>query len=411
MSSESLRRIFLVLNVGLAVTALVLAMQNLRGMHKAPVPAPQPMTVKASLTPAMVHYPDAKPAADQRRWIIDQLRAMGVPNKVLARIAMKDLDQRWNKYATEVSLKCRGNPEVLGALNLEIESKRDAEMRAALGEEGFKEWDTENMRREINRGAVPLNASETNVAYALWKKLQQRNLDLRLQKSKGAIDEAGAGQAYAKDLAEFQSQMKTLLGDERYAQSQGTGPAAIAANLKQDLASANPTPAQFQELLDTQQQWDALRAKLADGSQNDAEYAQRLADLDEARDEEYRRVLGPAVFDSLQKQQDPGYSQMKKYEAAWGLDDSKIDYVYSALKYYQKNAEDYQAQARALEEQGQKVDWDAISQNLAQFAQENQHALQSYLGEASYQKLKQNGVVQLDQPTRNLPNSPGVRRF
>ena len=76
--------------------------------------------------------------------------------------------------------------------------------------------------------------------------------------------------------------------------------------------------------------------------------------------------------DALQKEQDDAYSKMKKHAGIWGLDDDKIDYVYGALKYYEKSVQDYQAQARRLEAQGQNVDWDAGNKNLQQFSQQTE---------------------------------------
>lgn len=411
MNRDLLRRALVVVNIGLGVSAVILAWP--RGAVPASKFARASATPTHALTPEPTspHFPDTANPADQRRWLVDQLRAMGVPNEVLARVVMKDLDQRWNKRAAELTLKTRGDAEALTALNLEIERSRDADMRDALGEDGFKQWDTENMRREVDTGKVEFSPAETDAAYALWKKLRLRDLELRELKHQGKIDEAGAGEAYAKDVAEFQRRMKSLLGDERYAETQAVGPRAAAANLQQDLAKANPTDVQFQELLNTQQQYNDLRADLARQPHDDAAYVQRLKDLDEARDEEFRRVLGANAFDALQKQQDFSYSEMKKYEQNWGLDDAKIDYVYGALKYYQKTAEDYQADARALAAEGQTVDWDAVNKNLQRFAQQTRQALQSYVGPDSFDKLQRNGILQFNQPSGDLPNSSNGRPY
>jgi hypothetical protein len=108
-------------------------------------------------------------------------------------------------------------------------------------------------------------------------------------------------------------------------------------------------------------------------------------------------VLGTNIFDTLQKQQDIGYSRMKKYENIWELDDRKIDYVYGTVRYYEKSVQDYQSQARALEAQGQSVDWIAVNKNLQQFAQQTRQALQNYLGQDSFNKMQRNGVFQFDQ--------------
>jgi hypothetical protein len=117
----------------------------------------------------------------------------------------------------------------------------------------------------------------------------------------------------------------------------------------------NPSDSQFQDLLKAQQQLNDQRAALDQQFQDDPtspDYADQIQALDEARDQAYQQVLGTNAFDTLQKQQDDGYSKMKKYENTWGLDDNQIDSVYASIKYYQKSVQDYQAQAKALEAQG-----------------------------------------------------------
>ncbi len=174
------------------------------------------------------------------------------------------------------------------------------------------------------------------------------------------MDEADIAAAHDQAYAEFNRQMKALLGDERYAKSQQTDPDSAAAGLRQDFAKAEPTDSQFQQLLQTQQQWNDQRAALDkqfQDNQSSAAYEDQITALDTARDTEYQRVLGTNFFSALQKEQDPGYTKMKKYETIWSLDDSSIESVYGTTKYYQKSVSDYQSQARALEAQGQTVDW------------------------------------------------------
>ncbi len=116
-----------------------------------------------------------------------------------------------------------------------------------------------------------------------------------------------------------------------------------------------------------QQQLNERRSAVDKQFQDDpssADYTAQLKALDDQRDQEYQRVLGTNAFATLQKQQDIDYSKMKKYEAIWGLDDSKVDYVYGAINYYEKSVQDYQAQAHTLEAQGQSVDWPTINKNF-----------------------------------------------
>src|SRR3569833_1243091 len=92
-------------------------------------------------------------------------------------------------------------------------------MRAALGEEGFMEWDHANMLREVSRNKMQLTPAETVQAYDLWKWRQQRQLDLQQAQRDGTMDPADIAEATDKTEAEYSQQMKEALGDERYAKT------------------------------------------------------------------------------------------------------------------------------------------------------------------------------------------------
>jgi len=128
------------------------------------------------------------------------------------------------------------------------------------------------------------------------------------------------------------------------------------------------------------------------------DYATQYKALNATRDQAYQQVLGADDFNTLQKQQDPGYNQMKKFATLWGLDDNKIDSMYAAIQYYQKTAQDYQAQASALQTQGQPVDWDSVNKNLQQFADQTQQAMENYVGPDVFNKMQRNGGFQLNPP-------------
>jgi hypothetical protein len=416
MSSEFRYRASLALNVVLAVTVVV---SVLRKSERSSAPSPSAPEISpgkevstgeiANETrvftnlPKVPRYTDIASASDRRRWIVGQLRAAGVPNKILARVVLSDLEEHWERRFEE----CPRDADSMAALQLEQDMSKDSEMRAALGEEGFKQWDQEYMLREAISGKVELTAAEADAVYGFKKKLQQRQFELEQARLKGETDDAEINDAYDLAYSEFSQQMKALLGDERYAKSQGFDEGTAAANLRQDLSKVNPSDSQFQELLKAQQQWNERRSELDKQFQDDpssAAYVEQIRSLDEARDQEYRRVLGTNVFDTYQKEQDGRYTRMKKCEDIWGLDDNKIDYVYGTIKYYEKSVEDYQAQARALQAQGQSVDWDGVNKNLQEFAEQTQQALQHYLGEDSFNKLQRNGVFQFNPlPQRGPP--------
>jgi len=403
MSRPISYRVSLGLNVILAIAAVGLALHR---PPSAPAPVAQDVAAPANESRAISigtaspkFHPEA-PRSDQRRFLVDELRAMGVPNKILARIVQQDIDATWNKYAAELTLKCHGDADTMAALQLEIDTNMDSDMRAALGEGGFKQSDHENLLRETDPGKIPLSPVETDAAYGLWKKLQQREQELKQARLDGKMDVADMTDAHDKAYAEFNQQMKALLGDDRYAKSQQTDDGTIAANLKQDFAKANPTDSQFQQLLQTQQQWNEQRAEIDKQFQDNMSstaYNEQIKALDTARDAQYQSVLGTNVFSALQKEQDPNYSRMKKYETIWGLDDSSIDSIYGTLKYYEKSVADYQTQAHALEANGQPADWTTINKNLQQFSQQVQQSLRNYLGDDRFNRLQQNGVLQFNQ--------------
>jgi hypothetical protein len=411
MNREFRLRASIILNLVLVVAAVVLTLRKPERVPAAPLTTTAETPVAAPVyTRQSPRYPETASASDQRRWLVDQLRAMGIPNKILARVVQADLDKRWTQHATEVTLKYHGDPDAIAALQLETDKSKDAEMRAALGEDGFRQWDQENMMREVSRGKIQLTAAETDQAYDVWKKLQQRQLDLEQAKMDGTMDPADINEATDKAASEFSQQMKSVLGDERYAKSQHTDDDTTATNLRQDLAKANPDDSQFQALLKTQQQWNEQRSALDKQFQNDgssAAYADQIKALDAARDQEYRRVLGDNAFDALQKDQDSGYTQMKKYETLWNLDDKSIDSVYGTIKYFQKSVADYEAQARALEAAGQSVDWDGANKNLQTFTEQTQQSLKNYLGPDRFNRMAQNGVFELSPPDLTGHARPG----
>jgi site-specific recombinase XerD len=88
---------------------------------------------------------------------------------------------------------------------------------------------------------------------------------------------------------------------------------------------------------------------------------------------------------------------MKKYETLWGLDDTKINYVYETLKNYQKSLQDYQSQLLALQSKNQTVNPDMVKSYLQQLTDKTSQTLQSYLGQESFDRLQRNRVIQFGQ--------------
>jgi len=390
----------LILNVALLITVAVLILHRLKPAPAPPVLAAglaktagnlEPIkaanqTLVAATAPTLQQYSDFTSASDRRRWLIDQLRAMGVPNDTLALVARMDLETQWDSRFQE----CWGDPNKMAAVQLEMDMSKDAEMRKALGEAGFKKWDQKNMLWEAMSTKVDVTSSEADAIYALKKKLQQRELELEQARVKGTMDDAQIRDASDQAYSEYNQQLKSLLGDERYAKSQQMDDAFRADLLSHELADVKPSDSQFQEIFKAEKQWLQSISQL-DPSTPD--YAAQYKALNDARDETYERELGSNVYYAYLEQQDPSYSEMKKYENLWGLDDSKVNYVYDTMKQYQRSVQEYQAKVGGLQAQGQNVDFDTVNKTLQQLASQTQQSLQSYLGQDSLAKLERNHVL------------------
>ena len=360
-----------------------------------------PLTVSGA--PKLASPQSASSGPELRKQLVDDLRAKGVPENVLARFALTDIEEGWASRFDA----CRGDQEKLAAIQLQHDMGLDAEMRQALGESAFRHWDQNNMLKEAMLGSrMQLTTSEANAIYDAKKALQRRQWELDQARQNGAMDDAQVSAASAKAYSDFGEQMKAAMGEARYAEAMRGDDGTSA--LKDNLAKVNANPSQADQLLAFQQQMADRRSSLDKEFQSDPSselYAQRIKTLDEEQQEEYRRVLGDGVFDAMQKEQDGSYMKMKKYGATWGLDDGKIDSVYGAIKYYQKQVEDYQDQAHLMEAQGQHVDWDGVNQKLQQFAQATQQELRQDLGQDRFNRMQQNGVFPFSQqqPTHAAP--------
>jgi hypothetical protein len=355
-------------------------------------------------TPKLTLPQSTSSGPELRRQLVDDLRSKGVPENVLARFALTDIEESWAGRFDA----CHGDQEKLAAIQLQHDMGLDAEMRQALGEPAFRRWDQNNMLKEAMLGShMQLTTSEANAIYDAKKALQRRQWELDQARQNGTMDEGQVSAASAKAYSDFGEQMKAAMGEARYAQAMRGDDGTTA--LKENLAKVNASDAQADQLLAFQQQMADRRSSLDKEFQSDPSselYAQRIKTLDEEQQQEYRRVLGEGVFDAMQKEQDGSYMKMKKYGATWGLDDGKIDSVYGAIKYYQKQVEDYQDQAHLMEAQGQQVDWNAVNQRLQQFAQATQQELQKNLGQDRFDRMQQNGVFpfsQQQQPTHAAP--------
>ena len=394
--SRSLRR-QIVLSIFLSVTVAALALhksakrtsapaESQKIAHQSGVGHATPPALASAEAPVQPKYSDLSSAADRRRLIVDRLRALGVPNDVLALVALEDFEVEWDGRFEA----CGGDSAKLERVQLEKDMSKDAAMRAALGAEGFKQWDTKMMLWEAMSTPVNVTPREAESIYALKKNLQQRQFDLEEARINGTMDRAQVIAAVQQSYADYNQQLKAVLGDGRYAKSQQLDDAFVAGNLRYELASVNPSEMQFQDLFQADKQWNEALTELNPADPN---YLEHFKAANDARDQEYARVLGPQAFHDLREHEDTSYIQMKKYENLWGLDEGKINNVYDTMNAYRKAVGDYQVQVRALQSQGQDVDWAAVNSNLQKLTAQTQQSLQSLVGAESFSRLQRNGIL------------------
>ena len=291
-----------------------------------------------------------------------QLRDAGVPQNVLAGLVIADFEIRWQKQLREFEQRYQAgaaDDDDRASLEAQRDYEQEQELRAALGEEGFRQWDEDNMRRDLDLVGLQLSGSEADALYQLRRERAREDRRLAAALRNREIDEAGYNEQQSAAQKEYDQQFKTVLGDERYEALQDSEEGMQGA-LRQKLAPLTPVDSQLQVLLEAERHWNRQRVELEQRQASE----QQFEAADAVRDHEYLRVLGTSDFDQLGKTQDRRYQLLKRYASTWSLSESDVDYIYSSVQHYQHSSQ----HAR-----------DQIEQALA-----------SYLGAERFDRLKQN---------------------
>jgi hypothetical protein len=367
----------------------------------APISQSAILVARNSLGPAGRAPSEASAGAGWPQWI-EALRKAGVPDKVVADVVSADFESRWQGRTRAVQLQIeRGEADdsALAQLHLQRSIEQERELRAALGEDKFGEWERDRLLRQLNLGNVKLTASETDALYGLRKGLEQRTRELDEARFNGEIDDIDYERQAEKNLDQYDREFNALIGNERYAATENTFGGG-GGELRRALQQIKANGAQSEAILQAQQKWRDQRAAIEEeskvGNAMADGYEQRMTAIDAARDQEYQRALGEEGFAAFQKAQDHRYKAMKRYAGAWQLNEQDIDYLYRMQKHYESSVRDYRQQAQSIEEQGQPVDWSAVQAGIAQFSRETEQTLRSYLGEDRLKKLMRNDVVAIE---------------
>jgi len=357
---------------------------------------PKTDTVTKGLPPKSAG-PKLTPAA------IAQLAQMGFSRDLLVKVLLEDLNDRSTKRILELQKKYapRLVPDrEMRELSRQSEAEEMRALKEAFGEEGYRAWDKEQTLRALNRARVPgddlpMTAEEAERAYRLQKEFDDKNKELQIMMEDGVADKADAGTLLAQAQQALDRELEKLLGPPRLSELRGNIDPTV--EVYRTFCDLNPTPDQAKAVVLAEQDYRAREAALAkrvnENPGDAAKITVELAAMNEAREENLRRIFGPEAYDSLKRQNDPTYKTLQQYAQAWELKDQEIQSVYQTLRAFQDQAARTRSAAEMSEAAGQRVNWREINSAIEQAQQQTEAGLQNLIGGERLLRLKQNGVL------------------
>jgi len=398
MKAKEINRISLALNLVLAaICAGVLhhhraASPSARVMLLSPPPAESAdSNPQSNRTVAKESFDQAKPQS----WI-EVLRNQNVPEKIIARLAMADFEDRWqNRQAAAQDAYNRGDidSDALAATEREHDVEEERDLRVKLGEEAFRRWDQARLFEQFNLHNVSLTPGESDSLYELAAGLRQRLRDVEKDRQENQIDQATYNSLQAKAQSDFEGQLRTLLGDDRYSTLRGVNP--TVGDLRRSLRGVNLDNQQFATLVQAQEQWDTGRAQLEQQlvETGNTNLQQQIDALEAQHDQTFANILGTNGLASYEKQQDSRYLEMQKNAGRWGLDNASIDYVYDTIQTFEKADAEYQNKLRDLKGSGLDADSENLQRPWQNYENEMAEYVRTNLTQSQYQALTQNRIL------------------
>lgn len=404
MNAKETNRVSLALNILLAMICVGLAFRRRATEPILVPPTPsQAMPAEAASAHSKCDSTSAEetPArAEPRSWI-EVLRSQNVPEKTIARLAMADFDDRWeSRQAAAQEAYNRGDidSDGLAALEREREIGQEEDLRTNLGEEAFHRWDQERLFQQFNLHNTNLTPAESASLYQLAANLRQHLRGVDKERQKNRIDQATYSSEQAAAQSDFEKQLRTLLGDERYSTLRGTD--STVGQLRRSLRGVNLDDQQFATLLQAQEQCDTSRAQLSRQivENGDTNLQQRIDALGAQRDQTFASILGTNGLALYERQQDSRYLELEKNAPRWGLDNSNIDYIWAAIEMYEKAHAEYESKLHQLEVSGIKLDPESTQQSWRKYQREMTQYVRTSLTEAQYEAITQNHILPFANP-------------
>jgi hypothetical protein len=390
--------------LGVSVTLNLVALGFFVSLHNSHELSRDSMAAAAATAtpvPIMVVSTPEQPAkiskAAATSWV-EALRDAHISEKVIADVAAANFEDRWHALALENQKKFdRGEIDqaTLSRFDLQHDEEKEKQMRAALGDEGFRRWDQGRELADLERSGVQLSDDESGKLYDLRKNLARKQLELDKARLQGKLTDEDAATQSSALYTQYNQDLLKFLGDDRYAQMQNGGDTG-ASELTRNLDGINADDSQVSGMTAAQQQWNAQRNQLdiqmQKGEVTAEDYQKQMAALDTQRDQEYQKVLGTNGFAALQRNQSEQYQALKRLGPDVGFTSDDVNNLYAMLQDYQTEVSDYRDRAQQLQAQGQTIDWPAVDKALANYTQQTESALRAQLGD-KFDKLKRSNVM------------------
>ncbi len=350
-------------------------------------------TASSSRAPASVSAP-ATPGPD----LVALLEQAGFSRALVAQALLADFNHRWDRHV--LAVEKRYAPRAVPRREyVELGRARDAafarELKAALGEEGYRAWHRDETLRQVNGADLPLDEGDAEAAYRLHLAFEETHRELQWAMEDGVADLADATELQTKAREKLDRDLEALFGKARLDAMRGhTDP---VANVYRTFDGLSPTPEQARAVVASDERHRAAEAALAERLRKDpvdvAEIVSALEEIDARRDEELAGVFGAEARADAARRSDPTYQTIRQFADAWGLEDTSVGPVYSAIDAFNRLRERTLGAAALREEAGQPVAWREIDAALERERQKAEDELRAMIGPERLHRLRRNGLL------------------
>jgi hypothetical protein len=334
---------------------------------------------------------------------VAQLEQMGISRDILIHALLEDFNRRSEQQVAELQRKYapRLVPDrAIVEFGRQNEAERIRELKAALGEDGYRAWDKAETLRALNQARppgdpLPMNDAEAEQAYRLQKAFDDKAAELRMAMEDGVADRADGSALQAQAQQTLDKELEKLLGQARFDQLRGN--AAPTLEVYRTFGDLSPTPAQAQAVVQAQAEYrtreTTLMQRLNENPADAGKLAAELKTMRTAQEEKLAQIFGREVYEQQKRQNDPTYKALQQYADAWELRGDELQSVYQNLRVFQDQAEQTRSFAEFREAAGQRVNWREIDAAIEQARQQTESGLQMLIGSERLRRLKQNGML------------------